>query len=475
MESNHNYAFVTYFFESLNLYSVWKDVIEPSYPVNAEEASLSLIVQSKVCPSFRLQDWLAQCIFASNDDKKFQELRLLNNNINLCQNINPEAYKTDLESFLKLSQTIKSIVKEAEQTGLSPERFLKPLCFNDEAMILLLSGEEKDWPRYKELEEEKMQQTTQEPTRQMLVHSNLLIFLSGVSVGKAAVHEGKNQDNINQNDEVIDIDYIILKLLLLFRVYKKIQNDYPDDYKKWRNHVLALEQYNITQFMDELKDKEKLLLFVFRILEIHQKELLNICFDVLHNPLYSQQYKEDMINILQKKEFTILLPYYYQHCQEQNIPLEQRYSLGNTPNEYIVHEDLSYIDSERPDKNKEQHFGLSFKFDTVKYLFDNIKGTYIDPDTDIRLFCYRLTGKGKPDKITYLKWVADEKSLAFFIKRLGVSKINCWQKTETFFGNNANNLKTIYSRLTDAKGNIKTNEANIKMLDPIIAKALNGI
>lgn len=477
MESNHNYAFVTYFFKSLDQDSVWEDVIEPSYPVNAEEAYFSLFIQSQTCPFFSLQDLLAQCIFLSNDDNKFKELQLLNNGINVCRSINPEEYKTDLESFLKLSQTIKGVVKNAEQMGLSPERCLKPLCFNDEAMRLLLSGEEKDWPRYKELEEEEMQHTTQEPTRQMLVHSNLLVFLLGASVGNAAAHESKNQDNINQDDEVIDIDDTMLICLALFRIYKKIQNDYPDDYKKWRNHILVLEQYSILLLMDEVKDKEQLCLLKYTALEIYQKEFLTMCFDVLHNPLYSQQYKEYMINMLQKKGFAVLLPYYNQYCQEQNIPLEQRYSLGNIPNEHIVHEDLFDIDSEKPDEDKDQHFGLSFKFDTVKYLFDNIKGAYIDPDTDIRLFCYRLTGKGKPDKITYLKWIADEKSLAFFIRRLGVCKNNCWQKTEAFFGNNANNLKTAYFRLTLKKNVIQTDETNIKMLDSIVTQALvlNGI
>ena len=138
-------------------------------------------------------------------------------------------------------------------------------------------------------------------------------------------------------------------------------------------------------------------------------------------------------------------------------------------------EGLSDIDSESPDEDKDQHFGLSFKSETVKYLFDNIKGAYIDPDTDIRLFCYRLTGKGKLDKISYLKWIADEKSLAFFIRRLGVSKNNCWQKTEDFFGNKANNLKTIYSRLVDTKGCLKTNETNLKRLEQIIDEALSYI
>lgn len=141
-----------------------------------------------------------------------------------------------------------------------------------------------------------------------------------------------------------------------------------------------------------------------------------------------------------------------------------------TPLQIIVKDDnLSYIDSESSDKDTEQHFGLALKSNQVEYLYNELKGTYLDASTDIRLFCYRLTGKGKPDKIEKLKWVSDDDSLAVFIKHLRVSKNKCWQKTESFFGNKNENLKSRYHRLTKQKGKLKVNDINLTNLDNILA------
>lgn len=143
------------------------------------------------------------------------------------------------------------------------------------------------------------------------------------------------------------------------------------------------------------------------------------------------------------------------------------------PLQIIVKDDnLSYIDSESPDKDTEQHFGLALKSSEVEYLYNELKGTFLDANTDIRLFCYRLTGKGKPDKIENLKWIVDDKSLGVFIQTLGVSKEKCWKKTESFFGTKTNNIKAYYSRNTDPKGILQTNETNSNKIYNIVKKIL---
>lgn len=138
----------------------------------------------------------------------------------------------------------------------------------------------------------------------------------------------------------------------------------------------------------------------------------------------------------------------------------------------VKNDNLSYIDSESPDKDTEQHFGLALKSSEVEYLYNELKGTFLDANTDIRLFCYRLTGKGKPDKIENLKWIVDDKSLGVFIQTLGVSKEKCWKKTESFFGTKTNNIKASYSRNTDPKGILQTNETNSNRIYDIVKKIL---
>lgn len=482
MESYHDYALLNIFKKGIDSLSGddIKDICDINdfneksiYPKNDEEAVVLLFIQFDNYP-LSLQDLFVQFIFYSKQHYKTSQQQSQIEYLNIYRKVTPTKQTTNLTDFLKLSQVVKVSAKKAEEIGLSIEQYLRPICFNDEAMNLLLSGKEQDWPRYKELEEEEMQHPAKRPTYHMLTCS----FIFGYLASDHFVKNDKVQEKKNSDTTTIGLQN---SYLLLFRVYKKMQHNYPNAYSEWRNYILTLMQsesniYVIKQLENITEDGLTYFLFYFTYIEIYKNELLAMYFDVLYNPLYSEEYRKYMLNILQQKKYAIILPHHDQYCREKNIPLEQRYSLGNTPdipNKYI--EDLSYIDSEKPDNNKEQHFGLSFKSETVKYLFDNIKGAYIDPDTDIRLFCYRLTGKGKPDKISYLKWVADEKSLAFFIRRLGICKNNCWQKTEAFFGNNANNLKMAYYRLTDAKGNIKTDESNIKMLDSIIANALKGI
>lgn len=456
------------------------DINEPAYPANDEEALLLFLIQidQNSNSTFSLQDLLAQSIFLSEQNYKNPNMQSQVEYLNIYRKIYPKKLTTDFTSFLKLSRIIKNAIKEAEKMGLSPENFLTPLCFSNEVIDLLLNGEKKDWLRYKELEEENMQYPVEKPTQHMLTCFQILGYFASVS----SIKEGEDKNQSEEDDKLIEDQEFRYFLLLPFRLYKNIQKNYPNSYNEWKNHILTLLQSDFivdtVELIDYIKNKQAGLVFLYFSIETYKNELLAKYFNILYNPLYSEQYRNCVLHILQQQEYGLLLPYHDQYCREKNIPLEQRYSLGNTPdipNKYI--EDLSYIDSEKPDEDKDQHFGLSFKFDTVKYLFDNIKGSYIDPDTDIRLFCYRLTGKGKPDKITYLKWIVDEKSLAFFIRRLGVCKNNCWQKTEAFWGNNANNLKTAYFRLTLKKDVIQTDETNIKMLDSIVTQALvlNGI
>lgn len=174
------------------------------------------------------------------------------------------------------------------------------------------------------------------------------------------------------------------------------------------------------------------------------------------------------------KRLSLLFPFFEGQLDLSKINIVD-YDLDKkkAPLQIIVKNDnLSYIDSESPDKDTEQHFGLALKSSEVEYLYNELKGTFLDANTDIRLFCYRLTGKGKPDKIENLKWIADDKSLGVFIQTLGVSKEKCWKKTESFFGTKTNNIKAYYSRNTDPKGILQTNETNSNRIYNIVKKIL---
>lgn len=213
----------------------------------------------------------------------------------------------------------------------------------------------------------------------------------------------------------------------------------------------------------------------------------------LMSDMLSSNINRAMIPSFQKQDYAGLIQYEYEWwCKEtgERLSLPFPFFEGildlnkisivdydldkkKAPLQIIVKNDnLSYIDSESPDKDTEQHFGLALKSSEVEYLYNELKGTFLDANTDIRLFCYRLTGKGKPDKIENLKWIADDKSLGVFIQTLGVSKEKCWKKTESFFGTKTNNIKTSYSRNTDPKGILQTNETNSKKIYNIVKKIL---
>ena len=131
---------------------------------------------------------------------------------------------------------------------------------------------------------------------------------------------------------------------------------------------------------------------------------------------------------------------------------------------------------ENPDPNVDGHFGLALDAETIEDIFNHLKGMYLSPDTDIWLFCYRLTGKGKPEKLLVINWIGGDKSLAFFINKLGLNKLY-WKKISAFFNLSGkeikeSTLKSIHSRLFKPDGELDSDDKNTLQLKNILEKII---
>lgn len=328
-------------------------------------------------------------------------------------------------------------------------QIFKDLYIDDEIVKALLSGEKDEWVKYKDWEINHPEEIKEKTCIALMIF--VLIFLK------------IKERNIPPIKWEIPPLFMYIYATIGCRVYEKVKSEYPDDYRAWRNYITD----NILSIFD--RKNANMQINIYGIIELGYKNYLENFFDVIYNKHYTNDYRKNITRSLKRKEFAAILPYYEEYCKENNISPDRYYYLGDIPEKHEESRRLSFIDSESPDKDTEQHFGLVLKSNQVEYLYNELKGTYLDASTDIRLFCYRLTGKGKPDKIEKLKWVSDDDSLAVFIRHLGVSKDKCWQKTESFFGNKNENLKSRYHRLTKQKGKLKVNDINLINLDNILA------
>ena len=462
MESAHKFQIVDIVNERLDL--LQKEIIKMSkkelkkfneslFPLNAKESTLVLVLLTNKFLPLGTQDFIAQCLYLINHKEYKKVLDRFQQNINILEFINDEEDNDEenLKNIREMSIILRFVNRELKKLNLNPLEIFRAMYIDDEITKALLSGRKEDWVKYKDWKinfPEEMKEKT---------ISALTIFVT--------LYLKIRQRSIPVSQEEVPLAHLCHYAIILCKVYKKVQSEYPDAYRIWKNYVVTnkLAGYDFKN-LDNTQ-----MLYWLEIVNMNYKNYLDSYFDIIYNDNYTMEYRKNIIQLLEGKNVAGIVPYYEEYCKEHNISPDRYYYLGDIPEKHEESRGLSFIDSESPDKDTEQHFGLALKSNQVEYLYNELKGTYLDASTDIRLFCYRLTGKGKPDKIEKLKWVSDDDSLAVFIKHLGVSKNKCWQKTESFFGNKNENLKSRYHRLTKQKGKLKVNDINLTNLDNILA------
>lgn len=432
------------------LIKLWKEL----QPLNAKESTLLLLLRMKKNLPLSARDFIATCLWSIKRNEFKRLIVFLQEESNIYKLTDTEYRKIikDFDSFKELSIIVRFVFKSLKKLEIDALQIFKDLYIDDEIVKALLSGEKDDWVKYKDWEINHPEEIKEKTCIALMIF--VLTFLK------------IKERNIPPIKGEIPSLFMYIDATIGCRVYEKVKSEYPDDYRAWRNYITD----NILSIFD--RKNANMPINIYGIIELGYKNYLENFFDVIYNKHYTNDYRKNITRSLKRKEFAAILPYYEEYCKENNISPDRYYYLGDIPEKHEESRRLSFIDSESPDKDTEQHFGLALKSSEVEYLYNELKGTFLDASTDIRLFCYRLTGKGKPDKIENLKWIADDKSLGVFIQTLGVSKEKCWKKTESFFGTKTNNIKASYSRNTDLKGSLQTNETNSKKIYNIVKKIL---
>lgn len=433
---------------------LWESLL----PLNTIESTFLLMLQMEQFSPLGLQDFLAQTLYILNIEEVERIMNMHQESIEMLAFIDDNGTENnidDLELFRKFSIIVRYVNRELKKLNLDALKVFKELRIEDEFLKVLLSGKKEDFIKYKGCGMNFQEGINEQTKRALAIFIQLYLKIK--------------EKNIPKTENEISPIFISINAIITYRTYIMVQHELPEEYIAWRNYVVdnQLAGYNCKS-----SNSIQPLLHWIELIKMNYKNYLNNLFDIIYNEHYTMEYRKGVRQLLKNKEVAAIIPYYEEYCKEHNISPNKYYYLGDIPEKHEESRRLSYIDSESPDKDTEQHFGLALKSSEVEYLYNELKGTFLDANTDIRLFCYRLTGKGKPDKIENLKWIVDDKSLGVFIQTLGVSKEKCWKKTESFFGTKTNNMKASYSRNTDPKGNLQTNETNSNKIHDIVKKIL---
>lgn len=439
-------------------------VVEPH---NIQEATFLFIILSQACKKhFQPKDLIAQAVYIVNEcgQKMFDKLENLTINGILTAPYDEAPNELDYETFLFMSDLAKKTIKTMEGYVPEPRNTLRLLQLDDKSIDLLLHGEEKDWLEMKN----RLANDSEDMNRKKLLFLTLFAM--------AQVENTSTAKEMSLEEAKI----ISVPALIPYTFFQRAKTEYPDDYTAWKNFVLKDFDYALIQIDSNtmLEDGIAKALVLFTWVDSNYKKFLDNLFDVIYNNNYSDEYRTSVLQMLQDKDFNKpILPYYSEYCEKHNIDIESRIYLGDIPeiqtdktkdSDYV----LSKLKLENPDPNVGEHFGLALDTETIEDIFNELKGIYLSPDTDIWLFCYRLTGKGKPEKLSVINWIGGDKSLALFINKLGLNKRR-WKKICTFFNLSGSEivegtLKSYHSRLFKPNRELDSDDKNTLQLKNIL-------
>ena len=445
-----------------------QSVVEPH---NIQEATFLFMMLSQACNKhFQFKDFIAQALYVVNECGQEMSEKLENLSINgmLTAPYDETPNELDYDTFLFMSDLAKKTIKTMEGCVPEPRNTLRLLKLDDKSIDLLLHGEEEDWLEMKN----RLANDSEDMNRKKL------LFLTLFAMAQV------EKTSIVKEMSMAEAKIMSVLALIPYTFFQRAKTEYPDDYTVWKNFVLKDFDYTFIQIDSNTMQEDGIAkaLVLFTWVDSNYKNFLNNLFNVIYNNNYSEGYRTSVLQMLQDKDFNKpILPYYSEYCEKHNIDIESRIYLGDIPeinadetknHDYV----LSKIKQENPDPNVDGHFGLALDAETIEDIFNHLKGMYLSPDTDIWLFCYRLTGKGKPEKLLVINWIGGDKSLAFFINKLGLNKLY-WKKISAFFNLSGkeikeSTLKSIHSRLFKPDGELDSDDKNTLQLKNILEKII---
>lgn len=359
----------------------------------------------------------------------------------------------DYDTFLQSSKFVNRIKNIVQEHVPDPQKVLNLLGYDNEIISLLLNGSEEDYTKIKTL-------ISYDDNFELKDDSLLALCIIANAYIENYNKQIPDNDVLNNPEEM---NVWIKLFMVVIQYYLIAKEKYPQDYLEWKNFIIGNFQFSFIENISDISRSnikegfaKGLTLLTYQ--EVYYRNHLNSYFDIIYNKGYSIGYRSSIIKILQNPLYNKpILPYYTEYCKKHDISEEQQIYLGDISQDSLNSEKetdslsdiLSDIDKQVPDNNTNEHFNLALKASWVKKLYDKLINVYISSNTDFELFCYRLIGKGKPNEVTPIAWIANKQSLVLFIHELGLKKFG-WKKIGRIFNKNekeVNNLKVTKTRM----------------------------
>lgn len=218
--------------------------------------------------------------------------------------------------------------------------------------------------------------------------------------------------------------------------------------------------YNFIQFITYVYTNSN----VSTTVAIHVSELIE--FIIEEYPQCEEPIKK--YYHLAKRDLDVLLP----------IKIQKKLSPYRDEENTTTTLKLLCFDDEDSDSDTNEHFNLPLKGTQVEYLYNELKGIYISNHTNFDLFCYRLIGKKKPQKLEKITWKKGKETLAVFIGLL-TDNHRKWVLTKSIFDlpkEENDNFAVYYTRyncsLQSKNKNLKKGKRELQKIETIVQNCM---
>lgn len=437
-------------------------------PFNLEEAAVSIMSDIRKTGCYTTYDFLADIKYYVDNTKIRDFIEQYIKQSYLYDLIDDGCSGIDYNTFSEISNILNSVESGLKEYDISLKKIFGQLNISGENLNLFLSGKEEDFKRFQEIEFDLSNDV--DKISYMLIMCLYAYYISFVIEKPSPGVQGP-------------FHYLLVKTLgqLNIKKFYELKSLHLDKYYMWKDYILDNITKSLQIMIRDDVDPFVRIVYVMTISDIIGMDSLNHYFHIINSrQSYSDKYRNQVIYFLKLEEYSVIRPYYEEYCKTHNIPVEKAYYIGQNITKVVEeHENrLLVTKNERPDADKNEHFCLALDFGKVEEIYNRLNGCYISSDTDINLFCYRLTGKNRPKgELSKIHWIADIKSLVLFIKRVLRQNYGSWKKTCMFFDCGSevlseNRLKVTASRILGSKGLIY-DERNLVELDEILGTILN--
>lgn len=439
---------------------------------NFEEAAVSIMMLFNKKGKYTTQDFLADMQYFANKPDNKASINSFYEQISMYD-IFDDNSELDYDTYNTISNTLNKINIGLKEDGISIKNIFRKFNVDEEIIDIFLNGKKEDIER---LNNYKLNFS---PDNNKAVYTIILIY----GYCKSFIHNNStDEQNSTVHQSLPDkLHQTIVQYSIKY--FYQLKNKRLEKYHIWRNYVFN----NLHKILSTIHGKDEC------IEDIHEKLIciltfydgtymnsLDYYFNVINSLQHSHEYKAYLTSLLKSDQHSAIRPYYIEYCKKHNIPIETARYIGQNITEAIEQKEvrLFNLKNEKIDKNKDNHFNLTLNTDEIETIYNELKGYYIAPDTDIHLFCYRLTGKIRPQGgLSKIHWIADSKSLTLFIKKILPQSYGSWKKTCEFFVCDSETLtqeklKVAASRILKNNNTLISNETNLVKLEKILDKIL---